>query len=657
MKTLKLGHIFLLGGLWGFAALQSCDCEDDLVKVPTASCDLSTQCKDNQSYRHGKCLTTYCDEDHECCPGYQCNTMSHACQSVLLQQDYRCRSDRDCFDTFQDSALRCWHDEADPADPENPPGTCAYRACENDEDCQGLSCYAGWCLAAAPCGGACPEGSVCEVGTGTCFPTQGQKACEQVCDPGQILLLDDPEVMIGETCCPLSCHCATLPPLQPGVVGRFASLAMGSNELLVSAYDESFGDLVVAHYTGQGDLRWYSYVDGVPATGALGGDPNGPRSGMVAPGPDVGQYSSLVVNSRGEPRVAYYDVDNGDLRVAIFDLAAGGWSLQVVDAEQDAGRYASMVIDPLSDLMRITYMVSGLSQGGQDRSELRVATARVPEPSSAADWDIELVDSANLAGPCQNGCSATQRCVLEQGQAQCLEQASACASCVSAQDCVDVDGQALCRASLPVAVAGLPDGLGLFSHLSHAGNKDLVVYYDKNLGALKAAFILDSGPRAPVLIDGDGLGSHQAGNVGLFPSAAYDPVLGQVAIAYQDLSGHSLRLYEGDGLVGGHYSTIENGASQPPGRSFVGADSQLAWAEDGSLFAVYQDSSMMDLKMAQRLSGSTEWSTRGLLTEGAYGFDADIVLTPNVAYIVSAAPRLNASRRLASRLMLFVYPR
>jgi len=299
MWAKKLGRVLLVGSLGAFAVLQSCDCEEDLVKVPTATCELDKHCKDNQSYRHGKCMTTYCDEDSECCPGNQCNTVTHACQAVALQHDYQCRSDRDCLDTFQDLALRCWHDDAQENQGDDEVyGTCAYRSCENDADCQGLSCYAGWCLAQAPCGGACPENSVCEVGSATCFPTQAQKGCDQLCEPGQILLLDDPEVMVGELCCPLSCHCETLPPLQPGVVGRFASLAMGSNELLVSAYDETFGDLVVAHYTGQGDLRWYSYIDGVPATGAVGGDPNGPRRGLIAPGPDVGQYSSLASTNR-----------------------------------------------------------------------------------------------------------------------------------------------------------------------------------------------------------------------------------------------------------------------------------------------------------------------------------------------------------------------
>lgn len=655
MNAMRRGKAISVFALLAFAALQSCDCEDDLVEVPTPSCDLDTHCKSNQSYRNGQCLSTYCEDDSECCPGNLCNTITHGCQPVSVQADFACRSDAECLETFQDPGLRCWKESADGVLSDE--GQCRYRECTEDADCSGLTCFQGWCVAQAPCGAGCPEGSVCEVGSNTCHPAAGNSGCDKVCDPGSVLVLSDPEVMVGEICCPLSCQCATLPPLQPGVVGRFASLAIGSNELLVSAYDESFGDLVVAHYTGQGDLKWYSYVDGVPATGALGGDPNGPRRGLVEPGPDVGQYSSLVVNSRGEPCVAYYDVDNGDLRVAMFDLAAGGWSTQIVDADHDAGRFASMVIDPDGDLLRISYMVSGLSLAGHDRAELRVATARVPKPLTSNDWQIATVDSSSLLDPCGDSCSASQSCVRDQGQALCRDNATNCSSsCASGQRCVDVDGHSQCLGALPVDMAGLPNGVGLFSQLSHAGDKDLVVYYDSLQGALKAAYITASGPQSPVLIDGDGLDGHSSGDVGQFPSAAYFAAEDLLAIAYQDLTQHRLMLYQGSDLSSGSYSVIADGAAHPPGRSFVGADSRVAFSESGDLFVVYQDSSMMDLKLAKRATTAQDWSIRGLLAEGAYGFDVDLALTPNVAYVVSAAPRLDARRRLASRLMLFIYP-
>jgi len=63
----------------GVGAAGGCDCDDDLVEIPKASCDLETGCKDNQAYRYGKCVSTYCEADDECCPGTYCALASHAC--------------------------------------------------------------------------------------------------------------------------------------------------------------------------------------------------------------------------------------------------------------------------------------------------------------------------------------------------------------------------------------------------------------------------------------------------------------------------------------------------------------------------------------------------------------------------------------------------
>jgi hypothetical protein len=499
---------------------------------------------------------------------------------------------------------------------------------------------------------------VCEVGSNRCHPVDTQPGCKgKTCAPGQLLVLENPDVMTGDICCPVSCACAELPALQPGVVGRYASVALGSNEVLVSAYDETYGDLVVAHYTTQADLKALDYVDGVPATGELGGDPDGPRQGIVTPGPDVGLYTSLVVNSRGEPRVAYHDRDNGDLRLALYDLTAGAWAVHVVDAERDAGRFAALSIDPASGVLRVAYMVNGLTLAGHDASALRVATSRSERPQSPADWTIATVQATEVRDPCNDACSAAQRCVLDDGVATCVATRVDCApSCASGQACIDRGGRPTCQALMPPDLDGLPRGVGLFASLARTPSGDVVVYYDSLHGDLRGARITAAGPQTPVVIDGDGVDGRHGGDVGRFASVAFDGASNTLGIAYEDTSRHTLRYYRGADLQGGSFEVIEDGGSRPPGVSFVGADAALAFAPDGTAIVVYQDASFMDLAMARRAPADGSWQRERLLAEGPFGFDLAVAVTPGVAYVASAAPRLDARRLLASRLLLLLRP-
>lgn len=58
---------------------------------------------------------------------------------------------------------------------------------------------------------------------------------------------------------------------------------------------------------------------------------------------DVGQYSSIALDSDNIPHISYFDADNGDLKCA--DMSNGTWSTQVVDGVGDVGLYSSLVID------------------------------------------------------------------------------------------------------------------------------------------------------------------------------------------------------------------------------------------------------------------------------------------------------------------------
>src|SRR2546428_10084358 len=101
--------------------------------------------------------------------------------------------------------------------------------------------------------------------------------------------------MIFDRCCAVTCECKTIPPLEPGRWGRFSDLVLGSGALYVSAYDGTYGDLVMGiHGRLSGQLQTLDYIDGVPVGDPIVADPSGPRGGMAGPGPDVGKYTSIA---------------------------------------------------------------------------------------------------------------------------------------------------------------------------------------------------------------------------------------------------------------------------------------------------------------------------------------------------------------------------
>jgi hypothetical protein len=111
--------------------------------------------------------------------------------------------------------------------------------------------------------------------------------------------------------------------------GRFASLGIvDGNAPIVSYY--AGGKLKVAVWLGAG---WsHEVVDEGTAPEVPEGDPE-----IEA---DVGQYSNLLVASDGTVYVAYYDLANGDLKVARGGPDA--WTIETWASEGDVGAWPNM---------------------------------------------------------------------------------------------------------------------------------------------------------------------------------------------------------------------------------------------------------------------------------------------------------------------------
>ncbi|MEW5855617.1 MAG: hypothetical protein AB2A00_42980 [Myxococcota bacterium] len=614
----------------------------------------SERCGETESFRDGRCQSTYCESDAECCPGTRCDLGLNLCRSRLLL-DSECETDADCLLKGQ----KCQEVGSGKS--------CVFPPCSSDEQCDpGMSCFKGACVGQNPCPDGCGPGEVCDVATASCHPALDHEGCAVTCEPGTLKTLTDPRVMTGEVCCAWECECAPLPPLSPGIIGLYASVAVAHLEVAVASYDVTYGDLVVSHYDQGGALQDVDYVDGFDPEGTIGGALDGPRGGVVEPGPDVGRFASATVDPAGRIQVAYYDATDGALKHAV-QVAKGIWRVGLVDDTADAGQFASMAIRTTDGVPVIAYFVTGVTDPqGRPASGVKLAIGKTADPLVPADWNIRIVELAPDFDACNHSCNSAQAaCVLDDGAggdagtpgAACKVVSSGCSpSCASGQACVVNGGNPECMALGNAPVEGLPRALGIFTSLALHEDTAMVAYYDNVQGDLKAATLTPAGPAVVVTVDGDGAEGHRGGDVGAYTSVAVD-ALGKIALVYEDFTRHELRFYHGSTLTSGTYHTVDSGRGQPPGFHLVGAGAQLAFAADGTAYVVYQEQSLLNLRVAQREPDGT-WTIvePPPVREGPHGFYGDIGLSASNAYVVSVMPALDENTNLDNQLGLQVLP-
>ena len=67
---------------------------------------------------------------------------------------------------------------------------------------------------------------------------------------------------------------------------------------------------------------------------------------------NVGWYTSLALDSAGNPHISYYDFASADLKYAYYDGAA--WQIQTVESAGSVGWYTSLALDS-GDRPHISY--------------------------------------------------------------------------------------------------------------------------------------------------------------------------------------------------------------------------------------------------------------------------------------------------------------
>ena len=659
MSPHRLGLLALLTAL---GALPACHCNDNVK--PTQACDNITG---NQTDH-----PTSCSSNDECGAHYGCSEVKdHAGLSCCLFADRKCATEADCcpgqtcpsarklcFDNY----LSCKTD-ADCGDKGDrfcetytdfyaSSQRCRFKPCSALGECAaGQACFQGECMADLPCNGTCEAGKGCVPSTNRCQdyqspsdPARAGASCPVSCTPGFIATFNNNRNIWDSCVLPdVKCVCAELPALQSEDLGRFSSIAADTakNQLVVSQYDGQYGDLVVDRYGKDGKRVRRDWVDGVP-TGTVRYGPSGPRHGVVDPGDDVGRYTDVVV--KGElTYVSYYDATHGDLKLATR-AADGSWSTGRVDgADANVGLYSSMAVDS-EGLLGIAYF-----QRGGDAT-FDAASCPGPKPTAAkelitalkyahatkvnpgpADFTVKTLSCQARTAPACSNCADT--CADPGSGLGCYPASINCTGCdPNTEVCVHTGGapgaNVCAKKYNPSKLSEVVDGVGMFASLAYQGKTAVVAYMTRSQGF--GTPVTRDGDLWAMTVTGAGVASNETlvdwhGDTGFFPDVAIDPATQKIAISYHDFSSRSLKLYFSDTLTSGLTPEVIDtgiGVSGTGASNWVGASSALTFSPtDGSLYAVYQDTTQGDLKLAKR--SSSGWTKLAPLhTEGAVGFFA-----------------------------------
>ncbi len=110
------------------------------------------------------------------------------------------------------------------------------------------------------------------------------------------------------------------------------------------------------------------------------------HTGTADGAPGVGRHASLALTNTEDPRIAYYDAENGDLKYAREIVSSGVrvWLLETVDSDGDVGESCSLALDD-DGRPNISYY---------DRTNGALKYAR----RGILGWTLVVVDAADNAG-------------------------------------------------------------------------------------------------------------------------------------------------------------------------------------------------------------------------------------------------------------------
>jgi SprB repeat len=160
-----------------------------------------------------------------------------------------------------------------------------------------------------------------------------------------------------------------IPDATTDDVGSYCSIALDSSRLAhISYYDATTRTLKYVAQTGASTWAAPQVVDAG-------------NGGTF----DVGQYSSIALDTSGLAHISYYDNTNHVLKYIVQTSPTTWGAAQIVDSAGDVGKYSDSVLDS-SGYGRISYY---------DATIGRLKYARQTGPST---WNIVVVDAAGNVG-------------------------------------------------------------------------------------------------------------------------------------------------------------------------------------------------------------------------------------------------------------------
>ena len=385
-------------------------------------------------------------------------------------------------------------------------------------------------------------------------------------------------------------------------IGRYLSAASKDGVIYLSAYNSTTGDLAFAAVKDTEAAIPWEVVDGLPEGTPDDMTPGAKRLGFTEAGPDVGRYTSLAIGSSGQIVIAYQDVSNNAVKLAVLpSVAERKWSVSTIAAPEAGARlgmFTQLTLDG-SDTATVAFRAEAIQKmDGRVVSQLVVARAGSAAPGGPGDWTQTVVDEAdmNCAGLCGLGKSCVAKTVMMKTSYACTAASGTCnPGCSKTQLCV----AGACQEILAPQPLGAADGTGLYTRMVANGGSGAALFFNRTEGALKLA----QGPEwKPVVVDG---GSGAA--VGAHPGAVM-AADGTMHIAYQDTQSDRVLYRSWKDGKGGKVEIADDGnRGQAPAREVhvVGAGAVVFLDASGAPQAVYQDQTAGTLELAQRASTGT----------------------------------------------------